>query len=164
MPNIWLKIFMVACSCSFRRGSSAFKMIRKECTYPICLRPHTTLAMCSVSRCLESPNPGVSRTMTGSSSLMPCHLVSRPATESVSDSEPADTVNFSRPQMEFAVEDLPWPVIPIMHTTLNFLESCSLPAIAAESKAFSWSSGTSIIRLIWASVNPISAFVKNIAS
>jgi hypothetical protein len=51
-----------------------------------------------------------------------------------------------------------------MHTTLNFLESCSLPAIAAESKAFSWSFGISIIRLIWASVNPLSAFVKNIAS
>ena len=57
--------------------------------------------------------------------------------ELVSDSVPAETVNFSWPLMEFAVEDFPWPVKPIMQTTLNFLDSSSFPALAAMSKAFS---------------------------
>jgi hypothetical protein len=79
--------------------------------------------------------------------------------ELVSDSVPADTVNFSVPLMEFAVEDLPWPVKPIMQTTLNFLASSSLPTKAALSKAFSCSPfGTSIIFFSYSTVNAMSAF------
>jgi hypothetical protein len=75
---------------------------------------------------------------------MPCHLASTPATLSVSDYELGDTLNSLWPQIEFAVEDLPWPVTPSIIMTLNFFDISSLPAEAAASKIEPKSSGTKI--------------------
>ncbi len=146
---------MVSCRYSLKRDSPEFKMIRNAFTYPICFRLQTIYAMCPVSRPFESPNPGVSMTMTGSSPSTPCHVASSPVTESVSDVVLQDSLNFCWPQMEFAVVDLPLPVCPMSATILNFSDSASLPANAAAVKASSHteSFGTSIIRRVWASEN-----------
>jgi hypothetical protein len=105
-------------------------------------------AMCCASRPSESPNPGVSITIIGSSPCMPRHLANTPVTPLVSDFKPDDVLNALWPTSEFASEDLPWPLTPIATETRIFSDISSLPAEVAASKTFSRSpGGTSIILL-----------------
>ena len=100
----------------------------------------------------------MSRTTTGSSVFLPYHLVRIPVTELVSESVPPDSTNTLSPQIEFAVDDLPWPVTPIMQATLNFLDNSCLPALAAMSKTVPKSLfGTCIKLLICCRVKEVSA-------
>ena len=95
-------------------------------TYPIIFRFITMLAICSVSRPLESPNPGVSMIIVGSFSFYPRAWVTNPWTSEVSDYDLPETFNVSSsPHNELAVDDLPCPVTPIIQIDLNLEESDS---------------------------------------
>ena len=144
-PNIWAKSFSESCNYSLRRGSMALSKIPKVWTYPISFRPSTIKTIFLVSQFRESPSPGVSITMTGSSLRLFSHLVRTTSNELVSDSVPPDTLKCLAPQIEFAVVDLPWPVQPIMQITGNLFDCSSLPAKAAYLNSFLRSSGISII-------------------
>jgi hypothetical protein len=131
VPNIWAKSFSESCNYSLRRGSMAFSKIPKVWTYPISFRPSTIKTIFLVSQFRESPSPGVSITMTGSSLGLFPHLVRTSSNELVSDSEPPDTLKCLAPQIEFAVVDLPRPVRPIMQMAGNLFDCSSLTAKAA---------------------------------
>ena len=110
---------MVSLSCSEKRGSQELMVIMKVCTQPMIFRLITIFAMCSVSRPLESPKPGVSMTINFSLLMFPQAWVTRPLTSAVSDWRFCDALKYFCPTKEFAVDDLPWPVTPIRQIEQN---------------------------------------------
>jgi hypothetical protein len=53
------------------------------------------------------------------------HLLTKPYTLLVSEAASAETLKISSFAKELAVEDFPWPVIPMRQIDLNVLESIS---------------------------------------
>lgn len=87
--------------------------------------------------------------ITESSLLLNCHLVNIAAFEVFDIVLRVETENFCWPDIEFAVEDLPWPFTPKIQTTLNFLDISFFPDLKAESNSLTWSNfGTSMKFLI----------------
>lgn len=80
--------------------------------------------MNELSRFLESPKPGVSKTMIFSDWGSPLKYVNTPLTADVNEAVPAEYANTFFLHIEFPTDDFPWPVTPIRQMTLNL--SCKL--------------------------------------
>lgn len=79
-----------------------------------------------LSRFLESPKPGVSKTMILSNSGLFLKFVAIPYTFEVTESNPGDVLIIFSPQIEFTKDDLPWPVTPSVQITLKAFDKRSI--------------------------------------
>jgi hypothetical protein len=74
--------------------------------------------MCLVSLFLESPSPGLSMMITFGFDGSPLKFVTKQLTLEVSEANPFEVLKCFFLQIEFAIDDFPCPVLPMINSTL----------------------------------------------